>query len=263
MKELMQSVYFYLGYLLKAKHRKGHGIHSPFVFDFVTKVLYDKTSTKKFMLFKQTRSELKKSNQSVEIEEIGAGSKKFGTKTRKIKDMACHSSVKPKYAKLLFRIARYYKPETSIELGTSVGLSALCLGAGHPAGSVISIEGNQALCEFAMKLFSRQSISNIKVIHGKFDDILPELGQNNSCPDLVYIDGNHDYEPTLHYFDHFAGQMNKGILIFDDINWSSPMRRAWKSIVADKRTVVSIELFQMGIVFLDNSISPGHYCIAF
>lgn len=31
----------YLRYLLFSSHRKGHGIHSPFVFDFIQKVLND------------------------------------------------------------------------------------------------------------------------------------------------------------------------------------------------------------------------------
>ena len=41
------------------------------------------------------------------------------------------------------------------------------------------------------------------------------------------------------------------ILVFDDIYWSKEMRQAWLEICADKRISLTIDLFKMGIVFIN------------
>ena len=47
-----------LRYILFAKYRRGHGIHSPFVFDFITTVLNDKTENPAFLEIEKLRTNL-------------------------------------------------------------------------------------------------------------------------------------------------------------------------------------------------------------
>lgn len=263
MTENLQTALNYLIHFLKAKHRRGHGVHSPRIFEFVSEVLFDKKKYDAYSFLLSIRDGLKHSPIAIAIEEAGAGSKKFKNDTRSIGEMLRTSSVRPKYAKLLYRIAQHYSPKTIIELGTSIGFSALCLAQGNSESRVISIEANKSLCNFARELFRANAIKNADILDGYFDSLLSEIEKKYPPPELVYIDGNHDYLPTLRYFNHFANYMKTGIILFDDINWSANMRKAWKKIIADKRTVVSLDLFQMGIVFLDRTITPGHYIIKF
>jgi len=65
----------YLHYYFTASTRKGHGIHSPFVFDFVTKVLNDKTKSERSDEIEKIRSTLLHTNASIDVEDFGAGSK--------------------------------------------------------------------------------------------------------------------------------------------------------------------------------------------
>jgi len=102
------------------------------------------------------------------IENIGAGSVKQKSKYQKIKEMVGFSSVKPKYGKLLFRIARYYKPSTIIELGTSVGVSTLYLAKGAPQSKIVTLEGNASVCDYARTVFKKYQLSNIKAMNGLF-----------------------------------------------------------------------------------------------
>ncbi len=263
MKNELRRYFNYLDYLIKSKHRKGQGIHSPFVFEFISEVIFDKKTYPEYQFLDTVRGELNSAGEILPFEIIGAGSDQLKSKYNKVSDLVRISSVKPKYGKLLFRIAHYYNPSTIIELGTSIGLSALCLAKGAPKSDIATIEGNTTVCEYARSLFNKYNTGNIKAINGLFDDYLPYFEKKYPKPDLVFIDGNHTSEATLRYFDFFINKINDGFLIIDDINWSDGMRRAWKEIQHDDRAMVTIDLFFMGIIIKRKSITPGHFKVRY
>ena len=76
--------YKFVLYYLKALNGKGHGVHSPFVFDFVTKVLNQKNSAPNFNAIELCRSELKQNTKLVDILDRGAGSRQLDNKVRSI-----------------------------------------------------------------------------------------------------------------------------------------------------------------------------------
>ena len=69
---------------------------------------------------------------------------------------------------------------------------------------------------------------------------------------MVFIDGNHRYEATLKYFELLKNNLsNNAIVVFDDIHWSSGMRRAWREICTQKGIVFSINFFKLGLIIFD------------
>ena len=65
-----------------------HGIHSPFVYDFVTKCLYSKNKVPKWIQFLLNRQQLLSDNQQIEVQDFGAGSTVFKSNLRKVSDIA-------------------------------------------------------------------------------------------------------------------------------------------------------------------------------
>jgi hypothetical protein len=74
----------YLNYRLTASNGKGHGMHSPFVFDFITKVLNDKTAYPEYGKVEALRKQLLAENTDLEVEDFGAGSVIYKKKKRNI-----------------------------------------------------------------------------------------------------------------------------------------------------------------------------------
>ena len=214
-------------------------------------------------MLEEIKSKLLDSELVLRIDDHGAGSRIFSGKERKVKDLAKVSSSSLKTGRLLYRIARYLKPAVMVELGTSLGFGTICLAKGNPQGKIITIEGSPALAAFSKKQFTEYQLSNIEVVSGLFDEKLPALATKLPFPELVFIDGNHDHEPTLRYVDFFASRMREGIIILDDIHWSENMHLAWQKICSSEKTHVTIDLFQTGLIFPDKSITPGHYTIRF
>jgi len=252
----------YAGYLLKARHKKGQGIHSPFTYNLVTKVIFDNQHYEEYDLFRKIKNEFKRSQKIIIMDETGARSACF-KKKRSIAKMSKYSSVNSKFGKLLFRLVCYFKPEIIVELGTSLGISSVCMSVGNSQSSLYTIEANEELCSIANRLFEKYKIENVKVIQGCFDEILDKEIEKLSRPEFVFIDGNHTYENTIRYFEYFSKRMEDGIIVFDDINWSKGMRKAWRKIIGDPGADITIDLFFMGIVLKRKSVTPGHYCVRF
>jgi len=257
----VQCIAWYVRYYLKAGHRKGHGIHSPFVYSMVRDVCHDNSIYNEYSFFTKIRKVLYKSDLKLTLTNRGTNSRYFKDNQRKVRDLARISSVSQKYGRLLYRLVRYYKPVTIVELGTSIGLSTLYLAMGNRRSNVITIDGNSSLCEFARDLCLENEIYNVSVIHGLFDEVLPKIAPKITDPTLVFIDGNHTYDSTLLYYQFFTSILHEGIIVLDDIRWSADMRKAWEKITQRHENQATIDLFSMGIVIRRPLITTKNYWI--
>lgn len=260
-----QLVKKYFRYYLTAQNGKGHGIHSPFVFDFIIHVLNDKKKYDSYSKIESIRKQLLKNGNLIEVEDFGAGSAVIPYKERKIKDIASSSLKKRKFAQLLFRIASYYHSKTIVELGTSFGISTSYLASANSGSKVYTFEGSKNIAKIADQNFRNLELKNIQLIEGSFEKTLSLINDKINSVDLLFIDGNHRKDPTLQYFDFFLKKStNDSIFIFDDIHWSHEMEEAWKLIQDNDAVTLTIDLFFIGMVFFSKDFKvKQHFTIRF
>ncbi|MGN6264569.1 MAG: O-methyltransferase [Ginsengibacter sp.] len=255
----------YFHYLLTAQNGKGHGVHSPFVFDFIIHVLNDKKKYDVYDSIESSRNNLLSDNITIEVEDFGAGSAKLPFKNRVVKDIA-HSSLKSrKYAQLLFRISKYYGAKTIVELGTSFGITTSYLASASFDSKIFTFEGAKNIAKIANENFEKLGLKNIEIIVGDFRQTIPENKEKLPNIDLLFVDGNHRKEATLEYFNFFLRKAgNNSIFIFDDIHWSEGMEEAWKEIQSHEAVTLTIDLFFIGLVFFSNDFKvKQHFTIRF
>ena len=246
----------YISYFLKAGNSKGHGIHSPFVFDFIQDVLNNRKGFHPGPYIEAVRRQLLKDDTVLEIQDFGAGSRISQLKTRKVREIAS-SALKPKkYAELLFRLVKKYQPASIIELGTSFGITTAYLATANPSVKLVTIEGAPAIHGMAVNLFKQLNLDNIQAVQGRFEDVLPQIAGGIDKVDLVYIDGNHRKDPTINYFRQFLPHVhNETIMVFDDIHWSKEMEEAWAFIKEHQQVRCTIDIFFLGFVFFRSEFS--------
>ncbi len=86
--------------------------------------------------------------------------------------------------------------------------------------------------------------------------------EQTSEVEMVYIDGNHTKNATLSYFNQLLPKVtSQSILIFDDIYWSSEMEDAWEQIKNHPKVTVTIDLFELGIVFFNPELSKENFVL--
>lgn len=253
----------YIKYYLRAKTK--HSVHSPFIFEFVTKVLKNGTGTNELLReIEKLRRDLLASEKVISVLDFGASSESARTYTRKVSEIVKCSAKKKKYAGLLYNIISYYNLKNILELGTSAGISSMYLAAASPCGKVITLEGCPETAALAGENFNRLKFTNIIQATGSFDEILPGIIKQQSMVDCVFFDGNHKEIATLKYFEECLPYINNNsIFIFDDINWSEGMKRAWNNIKEHSSVTVTVDLFFLGIVFFRKELSKENFVIRY
>lgn len=255
----------YFRYYFTASNGKGHGIHSPFVFELVTKVLSDKNQYTDYEPIELLRKKLLQNKTVLRIEDFGAGSTKGLSKQRTVQQITASSLKKPKYAQLLYRLVKYFQPQQILELGTSLGITTAYLAAAKKDAEVITMEGSVALTFTAERNFQDLQLNNIKVITGNFDHTLKPAISQLPALNFVFIDGNHRKEPTLNYFQQLLEKSTEStVIVFDDIHWSMEMEEAWEVIKQHPSVTLTIDLFFIGLVFFRREqLEKEHFVIRF
>lgn len=261
----VQLAFKYLHYWLTASNGKGHGIHSPFVFEFTESVLNDRNLPASWNLIEAQRKKLLLDNRIIQVEDLGAGSSRLISTQRSIASIAASSLKPPKYARLLARIVNLYSCKNVLELGTSLGITSSYLATAHPEVRLTTCEGINAIADTAQSVFNHLQLNNIKLVRGDFDKTLVDAVSKMDSIDLAYIDGNHRETPTLNYFETLLSKSHEEtIFIFDDIHWSVGMEAAWEKIKEHPCVTGSIDLFFLGLVFIRPSFKESvHFKIRY
>ena len=246
----LQLALKFLRYYFTASNSRGHGMHSPFVFDFIVNVLNDRKEAANAAEIEAYRQRLKSDSRTIHIRDFGAGSALMPGNQRRVSDVARTSLKSKKFASLLHRVARYYRCKSIIELGTSLGTTTAYLASAAPEGKIISVEGAESIGSIAEAFFESNALNNIKLVQGNFDDVIPEILQEIETVDLLFIDGNHREDATVVYFEQFLPKAHEdSIFILDDIHWSRGMEQAWDRVKNHPSVTLSIDLFFIGLVF--------------
>jgi predicted O-methyltransferase YrrM len=259
----------YINFIWNSKNE--HGVHSPFVFDLVTKCFYDKTKYPEYSVLKNYRNSLLANKNTIEVTDFGAGSRVFKSNIRQIAKIAQTAGISPKRAKLLFRIVRYFQPTEILEIGTSLGLATHTLALASEFNSKItSVEGCPETLKYSnrnfLNYFSFDRLDNIHFINSEFSTFLKsyklETATGNCDWNLIYFDGNHSQKATLDYFELLLPTItNTSVWIFDDIHWSAEMENAWEIIKKHPKVKVTIDTFQWGMVFFRAEQEKEHFVI--
>lgn len=213
--------------LYKIRHHRGHGIHSPFVFNLITKVIEEKTPYHAY-------EDIKHVLESAHIKETSLN----------------------KQDKLYFRLVNYFAAGHILEIGSGYGITTLSLTAPSNDTTCTCIELSEKKYKEAEKLYAISG-KNIRLYT---KEGLPKLDQK---PDCIFINLN-NYPPSENIVRClFDITHEKSFIIVKGIRTKKRNQALWRSIVnMDSRTVV-LDLFNIGIVFFDKTLYRWEYKISF
>jgi len=254
----------YIKHYFKAHHKKGYGIHSPFVFHLVTSIIHDYTPFYCFENIEQQRIKMLANTDMIEVTDFGSGSRIHKNNFRKVGHIAKHS-VKPTcQAQLLFRLVNHFNAKHILEIGTSLGITSSYLASVNSKSKVITLEGCPKLSSIAQQNFADLHLKNIKLITGEFNQTLPLALKELEKLDFVFFDGNHNKNSTLEYYEQclrFAHELS--VFIFDDIHLNPDMEQFWNTLIQREEITVTLDLFHIGIVFFRKGMTKQNFLIRF
>ncbi len=251
---LLKRIWLWIVFWVNAK--PWQTIHSPYIYKLVEKINKTPLDRSKFRSVENLRRSLRGDDSTVTFSDLGQNGLK---RERKISDIAKTSAKNRVLCFILAEIIDYVKPEVAIELGTSLGISYAYQAITSPETTFYTLEGSKEIAELASQnLNSLGLFANIKI--GHFDNTLPSVLEDLKTIDYAFVDGNHQYEPTVNYFEQLVSHLTpNGCIIFDDIYWSNGMQQAWKEIIKDKRVTLSVDCYHFGLVFIRPGVVKQHF----
>jgi hypothetical protein len=211
----------------KLRHRRGHGIHSPFAFRLITHVIEEQ---RPYYAYQDIREYLLL----------------FPPKIKK--------NLK-KSDRLAFRLVNYFDAKKILEIGSGYGINTLCLTAPSAQTECICVELSSQKCETANELYKdwkrRITVQNTLPVSDEKQDCI--------CLDLrYYTAGLENMESYLlnNVADH-------SFILIKGIRANRPALVLWENLVRHEQVRVSLDLFHDGILFFFPKLHKKHYKISF
>ncbi len=208
---LLKRGFYWLKY--KIFSNSLHGTHSPFVYKFLEEVVYD---NKEYIDYKRL-NELKNKYENLTIK--NSSNSRFTIDNNPI-------PITKKHRLLLYRIVKYFKPNLILELSSSSDIVNEYVSIAHSQSKIISLYSND------------------------FDNILSSHINQFEGRELIYFDGTFKKDITLKYFyESLKRVSSKSVFVFNRICGNDDMIEVWNEIKNNPHVKVTIDFFDIGIVF--------------
>lgn len=265
-KDTAHRFFAYLRHVLCAWNTTGEGIHSPYLFELVRFVLRDQNAYYCFADIERRRELLLACKDVLDVMDYGSGGSPEGKQVqRRVCDIAKTHLERPAIGQALFRLINFIgqhekRPLEILELGTSLGVTTSYLASADSRNKVVTLEGSETVLQVAQGVWRALRLENIEWQQGNIDDTLYKCAREKL--DVAYVDANHTFDATMRYVDFLLPRMNeKGVIVIDDIHHSERMELAWTTLKEDARVTTSMDLYHVGLLFVDPHYLKRHYKI--
>lgn len=245
----------------KVRYRKGHGVHSPFVFRFITKVIDERASYYCLHDIEQTRKRVSSSRETFQFPVINNPDKDTSLPAKSI----VHKLVlKPRSGGLLMRTTNFLNPQTTIQIGCTAGFSSLYLSGFSATAKLTVLEKNSNRCSFAHFIFKKHGRKDIDLIEGQYHEtLLPNLNKAGSI-DLIYLDSHNTPAENRYTLEQCLPYIHeKSALIIAGIKSSDEMKKFWKEVCNKEEISISIDVYEFGIAFFNKKLYKRNYIVSF
>lgn len=239
-----------------------HSLQSPFLFKMYQSALNSSRREKiRHDEVELLRKKLLSDHRSIQLNYFGSGSSLDLTKSKQIRSIAKAGISSSQQSEVLVNLIHEQGSKTILELGTSLGLNTIYLSKAIGVKQITTVEGNAELCEIAKDHFAVLEAQNIELVNRDIDAFFHQIDVKF---DFIYMDANHTYDATKRYFTLAMEHLSQtGIIVLDDINWSTGMTQAWKELRVEHPNHLYVENDKIGIVFVNVDTVKKHYILRF
>lgn len=218
----------WIDYLLKRKSE--YKIHSPFVYDFMRKVLNDHGTNRDYdTIYRIAR----------------------------LLDKRKHISYNQrKQSRLLYRLVRYFEPESVVSFGKLSALNTSALALGHLQTKVYLEESDDFL-----ETLNSMGIVNVSLIQpAEFDS--EHFKRLNTG--FVFFSRDSFEEDTWDYLaDCLSHKTSESVFVFEGIHHNRDLQDAWEEIKANEDVSVTFDLYCVGLVFFREGIEKQDFVLKY
>lgn len=210
----------------KLRHRRGHGIHSPFVYSFIENIIDNKLP---FYAFQDIENHI-----------------------QNVLSTPYHSK---KIDKLIFRIINHFHLRKILIIGMKNAEQALYASAPSHSTECTCVEKNISRRDLASRL---KDIWPRKISIG---DSIPEESVHYDC---IIIDIKYLYRYSISLDELIQRSIHeKSVIILTNLRTKSMENSFFEKNIQDERIRISLDLYKVGILFFDKKYYKRNYTLSY
>lgn len=214
--------------IYKIRHHRGHGVHSPFVYNLIRNVIEEKLP---YYFYGDLEDYLAR----------------FDGKEWRLK----------KDYKLAFRLVNHFNAKKILEIGSGIGINTICLTSPSKQISCYAVEEDDKKFDLASKLYADHKKSIIQLRDIK------EVPKDESF-DCICINLNDYHTLTPESMTSLVSLCHeKSFIIVKGIRRNKKQNQLWKCLTTNERRTAELDLFHLGILFFDKNLYRWKYQISF
>ena len=218
----------YLKYLLQRKSE--YGIHSPFVYDFMCKVLNDSGSNRDYDTIYRVARLLDK--------------RKY-----------IHYNLR-KQSRLLYRMVRYFEPDSVVSFGRLTALNTTALALGHLQTKIYLEQSDDFL-----ETLNSMGIVNVNLIQpAEFDS---EHFRRLNTGFVFFSRASFEDDTWDYLVDCLNYKTADSVFVFEGIHHNKAMEDAWEEIKGNEDVSVTLDLHCIGMVFFREGIEKQDFVLKY
>lgn len=226
----------------KLRYRKGFGIHSPFVYNLITKVIEEKSSYYAFEEIEQFRSSLLKREDF------------FSRITAK-------EAQSPKYGAFLFRLINFLKCENVVQIGSSTGVIGLYLAMASPTKKTCYLmEERIGFLQFVSDFLMARNLRHVRILEGDYKENIKKIPYPKGGINMLFIDHFPEKmtpQEVMNMCKCLLGE--KSIIVINDILKNKQTKELWLKAKEDSLASSSLDLYKIGIISFNKKHPKKHY----
>lgn len=226
------------------RRRHGHGVHSPFAFRLITRVIEEPYP---YYCYK-------------EIEAI-RNNKLRGVITKG--DLRLRKMVGRKRASLLFRLVNHFKPTTILEIGTSWGISTLYMQQGNPQALYYCVEPQERVCKVSQEVVASMT-DQVQFLQTPVLEALPPILDQLNELGFLFVHRMASARQYQVYIPMILSHIHhQTVVVVEGIRSDKVAIKIWKKFVSSSQVRVSMDLYDLGIAVCNPKYNKQDYVVAF
>lgn len=239
-------------YSIISRHKGGHGIHSPFLFGLITRVIENKGKFSAYPLLKSAEVNVRNMLKILDMRfYLPDGFEGTGMSLRNFKELHL---LPARFDRLLFRLVNEFAPRNIGFYGSTFGVTLLALALADKRIQVNASVINDHFLSFCRRLAEVYEVNNISLAGTGMHDV----------PDFVVV--QNPLDPR--YCDQmlslvFREDGYEGIVVFCGIHTSAETEEVWYKYRGNKTVRISLDLFETGIFICRNGLQKEDFVLRF
>jgi hypothetical protein len=227
-------------YLKKARHRRGHGIHSPFLFHLITEVVENRHKVSEYKIFKNIKDRALNLLEDSPEKILSTIYQQFNLTPSNPHRLYRKVELPLRYAKVVFRLLHEFKPLSLVSHGPSFGANLAFMALASCDTMVYQSVNDPACSLISNNLLKALAISNVQFFNENSSSIVKG--------EFVMI--NYPYKPAQSrsvFQTCLSVHGEDDVVIIRGIHESKEMEAIWQEGIDSESVRVSLDLFEIGI----------------